>query len=124
MPNELLLDIKKLAEYESDAEKLFGEVFDLFLEQPSSPLFGLLSSASKASGNISRVTFYASLKPLFPIFESNDSQEVYDVLQAYVRAFVEGCSKLNAKQVIINGNCLCGDDTTLPRGWRSSERSL
>jgi hypothetical protein len=43
VPNELLLDIKKLAEYESDAEALFGEVFDLFDNEPGSPLFGLMS---------------------------------------------------------------------------------
>jgi DGQHR domain-containing protein len=82
VPNELLLDIKKLAEYETDSEKLFGEVFDLFMNEPTSPLFGMLSSASRASGKISRVTFYAALKPLFTIFENNDSHEAYEVLQA------------------------------------------
>src|SRR5579863_5983504 len=36
VPNELLLDIKKLAEYESDVEKRLGEVFDLFKDRPDS----------------------------------------------------------------------------------------
>ncbi len=102
VPNELLLDIKKLAEYESDAEKLFGEVFDLFCGETSSPLFGMLSPATRTSGKISRVTFYAALKPLFSVFEKNDSQYVYEVLHAYVRAFKEGCSKLNASRAILN----------------------
>lgn len=52
--NELLLDIRKLAEYESDVEQLLGKVFDLFSDRPESPLLGLMSSASKATGKISR----------------------------------------------------------------------
>jgi DGQHR domain-containing protein len=58
--NELLLDIRKLAEYENDVEHLLGKVFDLFSERPDSPLVGLMSSASKATGKISRVSFYAA----------------------------------------------------------------
>ena len=97
VPNELLLDIKKLAEYESDAEQLFGEVFDEFQQEPASPLFGMMSPATRTSGKISRVTFNAAMKPLFPIFEDQDGPYVYNVLGAYIRAFMEGCSKLNAK---------------------------
>lgn len=102
VPNELLLDIKKLAEYESDAEALFGEVFDLFDSEPASPLFGLMSPTARTRGKISRVTFNAALKPLLPVFENKDSQKVYSVLEAYVRSFIEGCDKLNAKQSITN----------------------
>jgi hypothetical protein len=36
VPNELLLDIKKLAEYESGSESLMGEVFDRFHAAPES----------------------------------------------------------------------------------------
>jgi DGQHR domain-containing protein len=102
VPNELLLDIKKLAEYETDAEKLVGEVFDLFESESSSPLFGLMSPATRASGKISRVTFYAALKPLFTVFEDSDPLKVYSVLEAYIRAFMEGCARLNAKKAITN----------------------
>jgi DGQHR domain-containing protein len=87
VPNELLLDIKKLAEYETDAERLFGEVYDLFHEQPSSPLFGLTSPISRSSGKISRVTFNAALRPLLEVFSNSDSEQVYKVLSEYIRAF-------------------------------------
>lgn len=102
VPNELLLDIKKLAEYESDAEKLFGEVFDQFQDDPASPLFGMMSPAARTSGKISRVTLNAALKPLFSVFEDRDGAYVYEVLGAYIRAFMDGCSKLNAKRAITN----------------------
>ena len=86
VPNELLLDIKKLAEYENDAEQLFGEVYDLFHESPSSPLFGLTSPISRMEGKISRVTFNAALKPLLKVFRSAESEEVYEVISAYIRS--------------------------------------
>src|ERR1035438_9570704 len=64
VPNELLLDIKKLAEYETEVEHLLGEVFDLFNSHPESPLLGLLSAHERTSNKISRVTFNAGLKQL------------------------------------------------------------
>jgi DGQHR domain-containing protein len=87
VPNELLLDIKKLAEYENNAEKIFGEVFDMFHETPSSPLFGLTSPTARSKGKISRVTFNAGFKPLMNVFSDSDSQQVYDVTSEYLRAF-------------------------------------
>jgi DGQHR domain-containing protein len=102
VPNELLLDIKKLAEYETDAEKLFGEVFDLFETEPGSPLFDMMSPAARTRGKVSRVTFNAALKPLLGVFEDKESDHVYRVLEAYVRSFIEGCERLNAKRAITN----------------------
>jgi len=100
VPNELLLDIKKLAEYESDVERLLGEVFDLFRGRPDSPLVGLLSPAERKKGLISRVTFNAAMKPLIPIFSGSDAPEIYEALSAYVSAFVKGADHLKAKGVI------------------------
>jgi len=76
VPNELLLDIKKLAEYESDVERSLGEVFDLFKARSDSPLLGLVSPAERKKGLISRVTFNAALKPLIPSFGGNDPSEI------------------------------------------------
>ena len=87
VPNELLLDIKKLAEYENLAEQLFGEVFDLYDQVPSSPLFGLTAPTSRSNGKISRVTFNAGFKPLLNVFSDSESQQVYDVTSEYLRAF-------------------------------------
>ena len=52
--NELLLDIKKLADYENDSEKLMGTMFDALNTDRDSPLLGLMSAAKKESGKISR----------------------------------------------------------------------
>ncbi|MCU1240126.1 MAG: hypothetical protein JWO71_852 [Candidatus Acidoferrum typicum] len=100
VPNELLLDIKKLAQYENDVENLLGEVFDLFKARPDSPLVGLLSPAERKKGLISRVTFNAALKPLMPIFSGNDATEIYEALGAYTSAFIRGADHLKAKAVI------------------------
>jgi len=89
VPNELLLDIKKLAEYENDSEQVLGALFDLFQEDPQSPLLGLMSPAAKTAGKISRVTFYAALKPLMPIFAHTTSDESFSALAAYLAAFVD-----------------------------------
>ena len=62
VPNELLLDIKKLAEYETEVEHQLGEVFDLFHTDTASPLLGLVSAHERTSNKISRVTFNAGLK--------------------------------------------------------------
>ena len=102
VPNELLLDIKKLAEYESDAERLFGEIFDLLNDEPSSPLFGLTSTIARSKGKISRVTFNAAIKPLLGVFENSDSDEAYRVLSAYLRAFKDGAEGIGAGNAITN----------------------
>jgi DGQHR domain-containing protein len=100
VPNELLLDIKKLAEYESDMEKQLGQLFDLFNERTDSPLLGLMSPAERKKGLISRVTFYASLKTLIPYFGGNDSSEIYEALSAFVSAFVRWADRRKARGAI------------------------
>ncbi len=102
VPNELLLDIKKLAEYETDAEQLCGEIFDKFSIDPASPLFGLTSGTSRSKGKISRVTFYTALKPLLPVFKDSGSEQAYKVLADYVRAFRAGCEQHKAMSAITN----------------------
>jgi len=101
VPNELLLDIKKLAEYENDVETLLGKVFDLFKDRSDSPLVGLLSSSERKKGFISRVTFNAALKPLVPTLGANDPDEIYEALGAYLSAFIKGADRLKAKDAIV-----------------------
>lgn len=100
VPNELLLDIKKLAEYESDVEKLIGAVFDLFNSSSESPLIGLLTPSERKKGMISRVTFTAALKPLLPALAGSESAEIYEALAAYMTAFLRGCDRLRVKASI------------------------
>jgi len=89
VPNELLLDIKRLAEAASDEETLYGEVFDLFLRDSDSPLLGLLSPSDKATGKISRVTFYAALRGIRSAIIQSPPERVYALLAVYVQAWVE-----------------------------------
>jgi hypothetical protein len=90
VPNELLLDIKKIAEYENVDEQLLADVFDLFAQRTDSPLLGLMSAAERATDKVSRVTFNAALRPLIPLFGSNSSSEIYSALSAYFAAFMRG----------------------------------
>lgn len=66
--NELLLDIKSLAEYETDIEQLLKEIFNLFNTKTDSPLLGLLSPSAASKNKLTRVTFNAALKPLITAF--------------------------------------------------------
>lgn len=101
VPAELLLDIKKLAEYEKDEDELLREIFDSFLHEPTSALYGKLSPSSKVAGKISRSVFNASLKPLVRIFGGKTPAELYDILNAYLTAFAEGVLKRHQLQALI-----------------------
>lgn len=102
VPNELLLDIKNLAEYETDTEAFLRSVYDLFNTDPASPLLGLLSPAEKASGKLSRVTFNAAVKPLVEVFADNEAEDIYSALACYLRAFLISLEDIKASGVITN----------------------
>jgi DGQHR domain-containing protein len=102
VPSELLLDIKKLADAESDEEALLRELFDAFGEDSDSPLIGLMSSAAKSSGKISRVTFNAAVRPVLSTFASASSSLIYPALNGYVKAIYRGLVSMNAKDALIN----------------------
>jgi len=93
VPAELLLDIKKLAEYEKGEDEILREVYDIFMKEPSSCLYGKLSPSSKSAGKISRSIFNTALKPLVRIFGGKNAEEIYDILNAYFVAFTEGVLK-------------------------------
>lgn len=90
VPNELLLDIRKLAEYETETEAIIGEIFDLFNTDPQSPLLGLMSPSERMKGKVSRVTFNAAVSPIMKAFGDKTATEVYAPLKAYISAFVAG----------------------------------
>ena len=68
VPPELILDIKQLAEVETDVEALLRDVFDEFNTDSKSPLFGQLSSSERTKGKISRVTFNQAIKSIWNTF--------------------------------------------------------
>lgn len=95
VPTELLLDIKKLAEYESTEEQYLRELFDLFLCEPDSAIYNKLSPSKKVKGKITRSVFNTALKPLFKIFGGKSPAEIYDIYNAYLIAIQEGILNKN-----------------------------
>ena len=88
VPNELLLDIKKMAQAESNDEATLRTVYDLFNRQTDSPMFGLMTPSEKVEGKLSRVTFNAALKAVFSTFGDSDGQRIYDVLRNYLQVWI------------------------------------
>lgn len=97
VPNELLLDIRKLAEYRNDVETRLGDIFDLFSSEPSSPLLGAMSPSKRKKDHISRVTFNTAVKPILQLFGEADSKSIYSVLSAYLTAFLSCANKKDLK---------------------------
>lgn len=99
VPSELLLDIKSLAEYETDIDALCRNIFDLFNERPDSALLGMMSPTTKAKGKVSRVTFNSSIKPIHYIFGDRDSDEIYVILNDYLKAMINGLNKKGVNSI-------------------------
>lgn len=93
VPNELVLDIKSLAEYENNIESLCKDIFNHFSENPDSILMGLMSPSSRVKGKISRVTFNSAIKPIYGIFGDRDSHEIYSFLNLYLKVMMNGFDK-------------------------------
>jgi DGQHR domain-containing protein len=108
VPNELLLDIKKLADYESNTEKLLGELFDDFGDNAESPLIGLMSPSLRSKGRISRVTFNAAMKPLIGVFSSSDRDVIYEAVRGYLSAFISGAVAEDLELNITNSTVFRG----------------
>jgi hypothetical protein len=101
VPAELLLDIKQLAEYEKGEDELLREIYDSFLQDPSSSLYGKLSPASKVPGKISRSVFNSALKPLVKIFGGKTPAEIFDILNAYFTAFSAGILSVHDEEQLL-----------------------
>lgn len=101
VPNELLLDIKRLAEYENNEENLLREVFDLFNGDPESAFYNQFSAASRARKKITRVTFNNSVKPLLNVFRDKDADEIYAILNSYYVAFKDGLEEIDCEETML-----------------------
>jgi DGQHR domain-containing protein len=102
VPNELLLDIKRLADAESNEEALLRELFDAFDQDTDSPLIGLMSPAVKATGKLSRVTFNAAVRPVLSSFADAASSVIYPALKSYLKAFYRGLVAADAREAIVS----------------------
>jgi DGQHR domain-containing protein len=102
VPNELLLDIKQLAEYENSDEQLMRGVFDNLLDSVDSILLNRLAPASRTRNKISRVTFNSAFKPLIPLFRGRSVDDIYSTLNEYLQVFYEGLAELGANESFVN----------------------
>ncbi|MBC3872018.1 DGQHR domain-containing protein [Undibacterium flavidum] len=102
VPNELLLDIKHLADLEKDSESLLRELFDTFHQSSDSVLTGLLSPHEKARGKLTRTTFNASFLTVNDILLGKDIDELYEIFNAYLSAVYRGLKKLGAQELLVN----------------------
>lgn len=102
VPNELLLDIKQLADAESNEEAMLRELFDAFSDDTDSPLVGLTSPASKVAGKLTRVTFNAAVRPVLPTFATTATSVIYPALKGYLKAFYRGLIEIDAREALLS----------------------
>jgi hypothetical protein len=65
-----------------------------------------LSSPQTNRGRISRVTFNAALRPIFGSLEGSDTQYVYDVVSAYLQAWLSGIRDRGLESKVITNPTL------------------
>lgn len=100
VPNELLLDIKHLADIELDIEKRMRVIFDIFNSDQSSVLKGLLSASERVSGKLSRVSFNSACKGILPILADRDTNEIFEIINSYLTAFISGLVELGYEEIV------------------------
>ncbi|MEX9849260.1 DGQHR domain-containing protein [Providencia huaxiensis] len=102
VPNELLLDIKELAEMDSDPERIYRELFNIFQKNKFSVLNGLLSPSERKKGKISRVTFNASFSSVLNILENKSTEELFSIFNAYLSAMFKIFEDIGCKDELLN----------------------
>jgi DGQHR domain-containing protein len=88
VPASLLLDIKQVAEQESQMEATLRGLFDKLAEDSESPLNGLLSGPKSVKGKISRVTFNRAVEDIAKsnVMTKLPQDKQYMLLKNYFRA--------------------------------------
>jgi DGQHR domain-containing protein len=104
VPNELLLDIKKLAQSENNQETFARDLFDLLQTDPSSCMKGLMSPHESAVGKISRVTFRSALTGIYGTLKEYEPDAIFRVLNPYLQAFTLILNKLGSKSPLITNS--------------------
>ena len=90
---ELLLDIKTLAEYDTEIDAFCRQIYDYFQERSDSVLLGMMAPSSRTTGKISRVTFNNAIKVIFGVFGDKEPQDIYEYLNNYLKAIIRGFEK-------------------------------
>lgn len=100
VPSQLLLDIKNLADIETDVEQTLRDIFDLFSTKRNSALKGKMSPSDTAKNKINRVTFNQSVKPLLALFPDREPLEIYGILNSFLIAIDDEIQKKTEEPVM------------------------
>jgi DGQHR domain-containing protein len=100
VPAQLLLDIKRLAEIETESEEQLRDIFDLFVEDIGSALSGHMSPSEASRSKITRVTFNHAVRPLLPLFPCRTHDEIYSILNAYLSALSTELSRKTTEPLL------------------------
>jgi DGQHR domain-containing protein len=95
VPSSLLLDIKQLADSETNEEIKLRSLFDLFHNTPNSALKGMTSPAESGINRITRVTFNQSIKPFLGLFTDREVDEIYPIINSYLIGISDEISEKN-----------------------------
>ncbi len=89
VPAALLLDIKQLAEIESEKESLLRAFFDRLQSDPHSALSGKLSPSKSTPHRISRVAFNRSIGTALSseVVRPLATEDIYRLIRNYINAF-------------------------------------
>lgn len=101
VPNELLLDIKHLADIENNEEAHLRDLFNTFSNAADSVLKGQLSPHERINKKLSRVSFNGACKPILPYLGDRTAEEIYEILNSYLEAFSLGLAKLNYQELLL-----------------------
>lgn len=115
VPNELLLDIKRLANDEDANLALLHDVFDMLNSEQDSPLLGLMSPAVRAKGRISRVTFNSSLNSIWQTIQDQTPEVLYGILRGYLAAWTPVLRASGAEENLTNATLFRALTLLLPR---------
>lgn len=89
VPAALLLDIKQVAQIETNIEQTLRSIFDQLNKDSESPLVGKLSASKSVTGKISRVTFNRALGSILStgVLADTDETQRYRLIRNYLNAF-------------------------------------
>lgn len=116
VPAALLLDIKQVAERESENERSLRLFFDKLQQDSGSPLCGLLSPAASARGKVSRVTFNRGVSYILesPIMSKLSQEKQYELVRNYFVGVEEALQTpgLLVRSAYFEAFCALFDDAT------------
>ncbi|MCB2074987.1 MAG: DGQHR domain-containing protein [Novosphingobium sp.] len=100
VPSQLLLDIKHLADIETESEEALRNIFDRFDTDKRSALKGYMSPAEAAKNKLTRVTFNQAIKPNLSLFSGREPDEIYLILNAYILAVRSEIEKKSSEFIL------------------------